>query len=143
MEFTMFKWKPPMGRVSVLPEKGRMGKMFKPLQFTTDSKNRTFNTATFDKWYNGPIEATQRSCIPHKLLKCNARNISFSMNWHHMFVWPRHVSREDFHSRMLSFYLDEEAFDKEVMSWLGMKRNPRKSGMHYILPAKMLKKKGK
>jgi hypothetical protein len=60
-----------------------------------------------------------------------------------MFVWPRHVNREDFHSRMLSFYLDEEAFDKEVMSWPGVKRNPCKSGMHYILPVELLKKKGK
>jgi hypothetical protein len=43
---------------------------------------------------------------------------------------------------MLSFYLDEEAFDKEVMSWPGVKHNPHKSGMHYLLPAELLKKKG-
>jgi hypothetical protein len=43
---------------------------------------------------------------------------------------------------MLPFYLDEEAFDKEVMSWLGVKRNPCKSGMHYLLLAELLKKKG-
>jgi hypothetical protein len=44
---------------------------------------------------------------------------------------------------MLSFYLDDEAFDKEVMSWLGIKRGSRKTGMHYILPAEMIKKKDK
>jgi hypothetical protein len=44
---------------------------------------------------------------------------------------------------MLLFYLDEEAFDKEVISWSGFKRNPRKSGMHYIFLVEMLKKKGK
>jgi hypothetical protein len=65
------------------------------------------------------------------------------MNWHHMFVWPRHANREDFHSRMVSFYQDEEAFNKEVMSWSGVKRNPCKSGIHYILHVDLLKKKGK
>jgi hypothetical protein len=44
---------------------------------------------------------------------------------------------------MLSFYLDKEAFDKEVMSWPGVKRNQQNSGMHYIFPVKILKKKGK
>jgi hypothetical protein len=44
---------------------------------------------------------------------------------------------------MLPFYLDEEAFDKEVMSWPGVKHGPRKSGMHYIFPAELLKKKDK
>jgi hypothetical protein len=29
------------------------------------------------------------------------------------------------------------------MSWPGVKCNPRKSGMHYILPVELLKKKGK
>jgi hypothetical protein len=43
---------------------------------------------------------------------------------------------------MLPFYLDEEAFDKEVMSWPGVKRNLRKSGMHYVFPVELLKKKG-
>jgi hypothetical protein len=42
---------------------------------------------------------------------------------------------------MLPFYLDEEAFDKEVMSWPGVKHGQRKSGMHYILPLELLKKK--
>jgi hypothetical protein len=44
---------------------------------------------------------------------------------------------------MLPFYLDEEAFDREVMSWPGVKRNPHKSGMHYTFPMEMLKKKDK
>jgi hypothetical protein len=44
---------------------------------------------------------------------------------------------------MLSFYLHEEAFDKEVMSWPGVKCNPHKSRMHYVFPTEMLKKKGK
>jgi hypothetical protein len=38
------------------------------------------------------------------------------MNCHHTFVWRRKAKREDFHYRMLPFYLDEEAFDKEDMS---------------------------
>jgi hypothetical protein len=69
-------------------------------------------------------------------------NIAFSMNFHHTFVWPRYSNREDFHSCMLPFYLDEEAFQKEVMSWPGVKRNPHKSEMHYILPEELLKKRG-
>jgi hypothetical protein len=44
---------------------------------------------------------------------------------------------------MLSFYLDKEAFNKEVMSWSGVKHNLCKSGMHYILPRDILKKKYK
>jgi hypothetical protein len=44
---------------------------------------------------------------------------------------------------MLPFYLDEEALDKEVMSWPGVKRGQRKSGMHYIFPVELLKKKDK
>jgi hypothetical protein len=43
---------------------------------------------------------------------------------------------------MLPFYLDEEAFDKEVMSSPGVKCNPCKLGMHYVVPTNMLKKKG-
>jgi hypothetical protein len=58
------------------------------------------------------------------------------------FVWLRYANREEFHSWMLSFYLDEEAFDKEVMSWPGVKCNPCKSGMHYVFPSELLKKKG-
>ena len=57
-------------------------------------------------------------------------------------MWSRYANREDFHSLMLSFYLDEEAFDKEVMSWLGVKCNPHKLGMHYVFPIEFMKKKG-
>jgi hypothetical protein len=97
----------------------------------------------FSKWYNGLIETTQRLCIPHELLNCNIRNITFIMNWHHMFVWLRHANREDFHSRMLSFHLDEEAFDKEVTSWTRFKCNPRNLRMDYVFPVDFLKNKGK
>jgi hypothetical protein len=117
--------------------------MFEPWHSREDSENTTFNNTTFSKWYNGLIDATQRLHIPQELLNCNTRNIAFSMNRHHTFVWPRYANREDFHSWMLSFYLDEEAFDKEVMSWPGVKHNPRKSGMHYVFPTELLKKKGK
>jgi hypothetical protein len=44
---------------------------------------------------------------------------------------------------MLLFYLDEESFNKEFMSWLGFKCGLRKSGMHYIFPTELLKKKDK
>jgi hypothetical protein len=71
------------------------------------------------------------------------QNIAFGLNRHYMFVWLRHVKPEDFHTRLLPFYLDEEAFDKEVMSWPGVKHNPRKSGMHYLLPPELLKKRGR
>jgi hypothetical protein len=85
------------------------------------------------------IDATQRLCIPQELLNCNMRTIAFSMNRHNKCAWPRHASREHFHTQMLPFYLDEEAFDKEFMSWTGV----RKSGMHYIFPMELLKKKDK
>jgi hypothetical protein len=42
-----------------------------------------------------------------------------------------------------SLHLDEEALDKEVISWTGVKCNPHKSRMHYILLVELLKKKGK
>jgi hypothetical protein len=89
------------------------------------------------------IDATQWSCIPQEILNNNTRNIAFSMNRHNTFIWPRHASREHFHTPMLPFYLDEDALDKEVMSWPGVKRGQRKSGMHYIFPAELLKKKDK
>jgi hypothetical protein len=44
---------------------------------------------------------------------------------------------------MFSFYLDEGAFVKEVISCPGVKHNPRKLGMHYVFPLKLLKKKEK
>jgi hypothetical protein len=43
---------------------------------------------------------------------------------------------------LLPFYLDEEAFDKEVMLWTSAKNNLRKYGMHYLLPIDILNKKG-
>jgi hypothetical protein len=55
--------------------------------------------------------------IPQEFLNLNTQNIAFSMNLHHTFVWPRHSMLEYFNTHMLPFYLDEEAFDKEVMSW--------------------------
>jgi hypothetical protein len=58
-------------------------------------------------------------------------------------VWPRYANKEELHSQMFSFYLDEEAFDKEVMSWPRKKHNPYKSGKHYVFSTEMLKKKGK
>jgi hypothetical protein len=116
MAFTMLKWNPPVGRLLALADKGCLVKMFEPWHSREDSKNTIFNTMTFSKWYNGIIDATQRLHIPQELLNCNTRNIAFSMNQQHTFAWSRHANKEDFHSRMLSFYLDEEAFDKEVMS---------------------------
>jgi hypothetical protein len=38
MEFTMFKWKPPVGRQPTIPDKGRMAKMFEPWQSRPDSR---------------------------------------------------------------------------------------------------------
>jgi hypothetical protein len=81
-------------------------------------------------------------CILQELLNLNTWKIALSMNHDHTFVWPRHAKREDFNTLMLPFYLDEEAFDKEVMSWPGVKHNPHKSGMHYLLPTELLKKRG-
>ena len=80
MEFTMFKWKPPVGILSTMASKGRLTKMFEPCQSRTDSENATFNNATFSKWYNGIIDITQRLRILQDLLNCNTRKISFSMN---------------------------------------------------------------
>jgi hypothetical protein len=97
-------------------DKGRMAKMFEPWQSRLDSENTSFNATTFSKWYNSLVDETQRLHIPQELINWNTRNISFSMNRHNTFVWPRHVSREDFHTRMLPFYLDEEAFDREFKS---------------------------
>jgi hypothetical protein len=141
--FTMLKWKPPMGRQLKILDKGRMAKMFEPWKSRPDSENTTLNNAAFAKWYNSMIDAMQRLHIQQEILNCNTRNITFSMNQHNTFVWLRHASWEHFHTRMLPFYLDEEAFDKEFMSWPGVKCGQRKSGMHYICVVEMLKKKDK
>jgi hypothetical protein len=117
MAFTMLKWKPPTGRPLALEDKGSLVNMFEPWHSRVDSEKTTFNNTTFSKWYNGLIDATQRLRISQEFLNCNTRNIAFSMNQQHMFVWPRHANMLDFHSRMLLLYLDEEAFEKEVMSW--------------------------
>jgi len=58
------------------------------------------------------------------------------------FVWPSYANIEKFHSCMFPFYLDKEAFDKEVMSWLGVKCNPCNSRMHYLFLAELQKKRG-
>jgi len=103
----------------------------------------TFNNTTLYRWYNEIIDTTQRLHIPQELLNCNTRNIVCIMNRQHMFVWLRYANREEFHSRILSFYLDKESFNKDVMLWLGVKRNPHKLGIHYVFLVEMLKKKGK
>jgi hypothetical protein len=103
--FTMLKWKPPARRPLALADKGRLARMFEPWNSRTDLEKMAFNNMAFSKWYNRLIDTTQRLRIPQELLNCNMRNISFSMNRHHMFVWSRNASREYFHSRMFSFYL--------------------------------------
>jgi hypothetical protein len=47
--FTMFKWKPPMGRQAAIPDKGRMAKIFKPWHSRPNSENTAFNATTFAK----------------------------------------------------------------------------------------------
>jgi hypothetical protein len=101
-----------------------------------------FNNVSFAKWYTHLIDATQRWHIPQDLLNLNTHNIAFGLNRHNTLVWLRHVRPEDFHSRLLPFYLDEESFDKDFMLWIGVKRHPCKSGMNYLLPPEILKKKG-
>jgi hypothetical protein len=76
----MLKWIPPNGRPLELEDKGHLTKMFEPWHSSVDSENVTFNNTTFSKWYNGLNDTTQRLCIPQELLKCNTRNIAFSMN---------------------------------------------------------------
>jgi hypothetical protein len=66
----------------------------------------------------------------------------FHLNLHNTLVWSRHMKLEYFHSRLLPFYINEETFDKEFVSWTSVKCNPRKSSMHYLLPPELLKKKG-
>jgi hypothetical protein len=43
-------------------------------------------------------------------------------------VRPRAADPEKFHTPPLPYYLDEEALDKEVFSWPGVKRVPKSSG---------------
>jgi hypothetical protein len=142
LAFAMLKWMPPIGRPLSPKNKEILVKMFEPWHSRLDLDNTAFNNMAFSKWYNRLIDTTHRLHILHELLNCNKRNIAFSMNHHHTLMWTRYDNREEFHLRMLSFYLDEEAFNKEVMSWPGVKHNPCKSGMHYIMPVEMLKKRG-
>jgi hypothetical protein len=127
-----------MGRQLALADKGCLTKMFEPWHARSDSENMEFNNVAFLKWYTQLIDATQRMCIPQELLNLNTRNISFSLNRHHTFVWPRHAKPSDFHTRPLPFYLDEEILDKEVMSWSGVKHNPHKLGMHYLFVVRVV-----
>jgi hypothetical protein len=120
----MLKWMPPTGRLLSPIDKGQLEKVFEPWHSRLDSENTAFNNTMFSKWYNRLLDTTQRLHIPQEFLNLNTWNIAFSMNNHHIFVWPRHDNREYFHSHMLPFYLYKEDFDKEVMSWPGVKRNP-------------------
>jgi hypothetical protein len=143
LAFTMLKWMPLTGRTLALEYKGHLENMFELWHSRTDLENTSFNNTTFSKQYNKLINSTQSFCILQELLKFNMRNIAFKMNRHHTFVWLRYANREDFHSRMMSFYLDEEDFNKEVILWPGVKCKPHKSRMHYVLLVELLKKKGK
>jgi hypothetical protein len=116
--------------------------MFDPWHSRSDLENTSFNNTTFLKWYNRLLDTTQRLCIPWEFLNLNMHRISFIMNRHHIFICPRHAKREYFNTWMLPFYLDEEAFNKDVMSWPRVKLNPCKSGIHYLLSMELLKKKG-
>jgi hypothetical protein len=89
------------------------------------------------------IDATQQWRIPQELLNLNTWNISFGLNCHFTLFWSRHTKPKDFHLRFLPFYVDEEIFDKEVMSWTDVKRNPHKYGMHYLFPARDFEEKGR
>ena len=117
LAFPMLKWTPPTRRPLVLVYKGRLAIFFDPWHSREDSEKTTFNKTTLSKWYNKLIDATQRLCISKELVNYNTRNITFNMNPHHTFVCPRYANREDFHLWMLPFYLDEDSFEKEVMSW--------------------------
>jgi hypothetical protein len=142
LPFAMLKRTPHVRRPLVPMDKGRLEKMFDPWNSRADLEKYSFNNTTFSKWYNILIDATKRLCIPQELINCNTQNITFNMNHHHTFVWLRYANREEFHLCMLLFYLDEEALDKEVMSWPRVKHNPHNLGMHYVFPAEMLNKKG-
>jgi hypothetical protein len=80
--------------------------------------------------------------MPQELLNLNTLNIYFGLNLHNTLIWLRNTNPKDFQLRFLPLYLDEETFDKELMSWIGIKHNPCKSRMKYLLPADILKKKG-
>jgi hypothetical protein len=108
----MLKWKPPARRPLVLVDKGHPEKMIEPWNSMADLENMTFNNMTCSKWYNRIIDTTHRLRILQELLNCNMRNISFSVNQHHTFVWLRHEKSEYFYSRMMSFKLHEETFKK-------------------------------
>jgi hypothetical protein len=93
-------------------KKGRLAKTFEPWHARLDQENMEFNNVAFAKWYTQLIDVTQQWHITQKLLNLNTQNIAFGMNRHNTLVWSRHEKPEDFHSRFLPFYLDEEAFDK-------------------------------
>jgi hypothetical protein len=137
LAFAILKWTPPVERPLSPADKGRLEKMFEPWHSRSDLENTAFNNMTFSKWYNKFLNTTQRLHILQELLNFNTLNIAFSMNHHHTFVWPMCTNREDFHLHMLPFYLDEV-----VMSWPGVKCNPHKSGMHYVMPVELLNKRG-
>jgi hypothetical protein len=138
----MWKWRPPTGSLLELADKGNLANILEPWNASSDSENMEFNNARFLKWYNHLIDTTQWLHIPWELLNLNTRNIGFGLNHQYTFVSSRHVKPKEFHTRLLKFYIEEEAFDKEFMSWNEIKRNPHKSGMHYLLPIELLKKKG-
>jgi hypothetical protein len=119
-----------------------LAELFEPWHSREDLENITLNNTKLSKWYNRLIDTTQKLCILQELLNCNTQNIAFTMNWHHTFMWLRYANMEDIHSRMLLFYLDEEGFEKEVMSWPRVKHNLWKLGMHSVFHIELLKKKG-
>jgi hypothetical protein len=94
----MLKWTPPIGRPLSPADKDQLAKMFEPWHSSSDSEKNALNNAAFFKWHNRLLDATQGLHIPQEFLNLNTRNITFNMNFHHTFVWPRHAKREDFHS---------------------------------------------
>jgi hypothetical protein len=139
--FTIMKWRPAMGRQLAIVDKGCLTKMFEPWHARPGSENMEFINVVFLKWYTQVINTTQSMCIPRELLNLNTRNISFSLNRQDTFSWPRHAKHSDFHTRPLSVYLDEHILDKDFISCPGFKFNLHKSGMHYLFPPELLKKK--
>jgi hypothetical protein len=91
LDFSMLKWRPPMRRQLEPVDKGCLTNIFEPWHAREDSKNMEFNNVAFLKWYNHLIDSTQRMRIPHEILNFHTRNISFSLNRHYTFVFPRHA----------------------------------------------------
>jgi len=92
-----------------------------PWRSTEGQANRNCNEHAFEQWYNKMVAITRNvSKVPLTLLDRYAHPIWFGISHSNSYVWPLTINPTTFSMRKMSFYLNENAFHNEVLSWPGI-----------------------